>query len=480
MLSMPRFKTVIKHENYNTILILIGYVFFALLFLFSIYFYKERILFSDSVFQFFKIINFEKINVEASRYGAIIPEFPVLLGIKLNLNLKLLTILYSVSFIVLYFLIFTICTYLLKNIKAGFAVILVLTLCISQSFFHPVTETHQSLVYSVLLFAILSYENFNSKLLKYGLSVLSIGLAFYSHPVALYSVVFVIGYVAIDRKQLKSNEPYILLVLIVGMALTKVIMTSENSYEGKFFAELLNSPTILFDLYKASSSKFFISRLNGLYFWLAILELILLIKLIRNNQLLKLAWHLTITVFFMLITLITYHKGDANMLMERAFMPLALFISIPFLNEVATDKKKYLSAKMILLVIVVGSGLIRIYNQGLEFKTRTEFNQNLLKKTAKFPNRKFIVSKTELDKHVITFWSNSFESLILSSIDKNVPTQTVFPSNQIDALTKYTKNANSVFLGADFWLEWEINNLNTKYFRLPDNTTYKVIDLNEL
>jgi len=477
---MTRFKTVIRQVNYNVLLIIMGYFFFTFLFLFSIYFYKERILFSDSVFQFFKIINFEKINVEASRYGAIFPEFPVLLGIKFNLNLKLLTILYSVSFTLLYFLIFIICIHLLKNIKAGFAVIVVLTLCISQSFFHPVTETHQSVVYSILLFAILSYDHFNSKPLKYVLSVLAIGLAFYSHPVALYSVVFVIGYVAIDRNQLKSVEPYVLFVLIVGMALSKILMTSENSYEGKFFAELLNSPAILFDLYRASSTKFFISKLNGLYFWLAILELILLIELIRNNQLLKLAWHLTITVFFMLITLITYHHGDATMLMERAFMPLALFISIPFLYEVVTDKKKYLSAKIILLGIVVGSGLIRIYNQGLEFKTRTEFNQNLLKKTAKFPNRKFIVSKSELDKHVTTFWSNSFESLILSSIDKNVPTQTIFPSNQIGALTKYTKNANSVFLGADFWLEWEINNLNTKYFRLPDNTTYKVIDLNEL
>ena len=473
-------KSSIKPKNYNTLLIVMGYVFFAILFLFSIYFYKERILFSDSVFQFFKIINFEKINVEASRYGAILPEFPVLLGIRLNLNLKLLTILYSASFILLYFLIFIICTHLLRNIKSGFAIILVLSLCISQSFFHPVTETHQSLVYSILLFAILSYDNFNSKLPKFVLSVIVTGLAFYAHPVALYAVVFVIGYVAIDKKQLKTFEPYVLFVLIFALAFVKVLMTSENSYEGKFFAELLNSPEILFNLYQASSSKFFFSRINGLYFWLAIVELILLFKLISNKQLLKLVWHLTITVVFMLVTLITYHKGDSAMLMERAFMPLALFVSIPFLDEKITGKKKYLLAQSILLIIVVGSGMIRIYNQGLVFKTRTEFNQDLLKKTAQIPNRKFIISKSELDKHVTTFWSNSFESLILSTIDKNVPTQTVFPSNQIEALTKYTTNTNSVFLGADFWLEWDLNSLNTRYFSLPDNTPYKVVELDEL
>lgn len=137
--------------------IILGHLSFMALFLASVYFYKERILFADSAFQFFKIINFEKFNVEAARYGSVLPEIPLLMAVKLGLNLKMLTIIYSVSFIGLYYLVYILCVHWLKNPKAGLAVVLTLILCISQSFFHPVTETHQSLVYSVLLFAILQY-----------------------------------------------------------------------------------------------------------------------------------------------------------------------------------------------------------------------------------------------------------------------------------------------------------------------------------
>ena len=128
----------------DTLLIYSGHLFFFVLLLFSIYFYKERILFTDSAFQYFKIINFEKINIEASRYGAILPQLPTVLFSKLGLNIKLLPIIFSCSFVLLYYAIYVITVHLLKNAETGFIILLVLTACISQSFFHPVTETHQS------------------------------------------------------------------------------------------------------------------------------------------------------------------------------------------------------------------------------------------------------------------------------------------------------------------------------------------------
>ena len=138
--------------------LLIGHLSFIILFLLSFIFFRERILFADTAFQFFKIVNFEKINIEASRYGAVLPQIPVLLSMKLGVSLKWLTIIYSGSFILLYYLVFLGCAYWLKNVPAALAVIIVLILCISQSFFHPVTETHQSLVFSILAYAIFYYN----------------------------------------------------------------------------------------------------------------------------------------------------------------------------------------------------------------------------------------------------------------------------------------------------------------------------------
>jgi len=460
---------------------LLGHLSFLILLFAAVYFYKERIFFADSAFQFFKIINFEKINVEANRYGAILPELPVLLAMKLGIGLKLLTIIYSVSFIALYYLVFLLCIRLLKNTAAALSIVFILVICISQSFFHTVTETHQSLVFSVLLFAILQYSSFRYSSVQILIALFVIILSFFTHPVALYILVFVIGYNAIDKNQLKSVTPYILLSLTIGLAVAKVILTDQNSYEGKFFSQLFKSSSMIFDLPHAYSTNFFLNRKFGLYLWVLIFEFLLIISFILKKEYLKLLWQLGITVFFLIVTLLTYYQGDSDMMMERAFMPLALFVSVPLLTEILKNNNQYRFIKLMFLTAVIFLSLNRIYIQGKAFRERMRFNQELLAKTAKLPNRKFIIESSELQKHYYTYWSHSFETLMVSSITANIPTQTIFPANDPDNLKKYTEeNVRDVFLGADFWLEWGIDNLNHKYFNLSKELPYAVVKIDDL
>lgn len=470
--------TYIKNRR-NLELKILGYASFAFLFLASVYFYKERIYFADSAFQFFKILNFEKINVEAYRYGAILPEYPLLLAMKLGFNLKTLTVIFSASFILLYFTIFLFCVHLLKNISAGLSIVLILIICISQSFFHPVTETHQSLVFSTLVFAILQYP-FRNQFIQGSLASLVIVISFLAHPVAVYALIFVIGYSAIGKKQFRFVKPYFLLAMVVGLAIGKVLLTDENSYEGKFFSELLNSPAIILDLPFAYSTKFFLNRIPRLYFWVMVLECCLVIILLFKKEYLKLFWQLGIIGFFLTITLLTYNKGDSDMMMERAFMPLALFICLPVLNEILENNNRFKYAKIVFLITIITFSFHRIYSQGMKFRERTRFNQELLAKTSKLPNRKFIVKIDELQKHQIIYWSYTFETLMLSTITATTPTQTIFPANNTEALSKYTENATDIFLGTDFWLEWGIDHLNQKYFNLSTELPYAIIKIDEL
>ena len=481
MVKFAPTKSHFSNEKNNILLIYSGHFFFFILLLFSLYFYKERILFTDSAFQFFKIINFEKINIEASRYGAILPQLPILLLVKLGLKIKFLTIAFSSSFILLYYIVFVVIVHFLKNIEAGFAILLVLTACISQSFFHPATETHQSLVFTLLLYAILQFQNFRFPFIKTFLTILVMAVSFFTHPVALYTNVFIIGYVAIDKKQLKSASPYFLLFIIGVMAVTKIMLTTADSYEGRFFAELFQSSATILNLPGTQSLKFFVARAGTLYLSVILLEVIIAAHFIRKKKYLKLIWALGIQFVFMLVTVITYNNGDATLMMERAFMPLALFAAILFMHEIEYTKESIKFVKPTLLILIVLFGLIRIYNQGQSFKARTEFNQNLLKKTTRFSNRKFIIKKEELDNHILAFWSNSFETLILSAIDVNVPTQTIFLANQTEKFEKYTKQPGTqVFLGTDFWLEWSIESLNPKYFNLTSDQPYLIVSLDEL
>jgi hypothetical protein len=466
-------------DNRKIPFVILGHLSFLVLFIFAFHFFRERILFSDTAFQFFKIVNFEKINVEASRYGAIMPQIPVLLAMQSSISLKGLTILFSASFILLYYLVFIVCTHLLKNKAAGLAVVLVLVLNISQSFFHPVTETHQSLVFVVLFYAIIQYSGFRNKIQFYSFAIFTILLAFFTHPIAIYPLVFITGYVAIDKEQLRSAKPYILLLLIIVLAVSKVLLTDENSYEGKFFSEFIQSPAILLELPNLASTKFFIKRLPGLYFWLGILEIALIVYLVNQKRYKKLIWQLLASGFFLIVSLLTYSGGDSDMLMERAFMPLALFVAVPLLRETMQSNKNAIF-KVVFLILVIGFSMNRIFMQGRKFQQRTAFNLELLSKTAQFQNRKFIIQKKQLDKHVITFWSNSFETLILSAITEGLPTQTVYAAGENETLNKYVAEPNTVFLGASFWLEWNVNDLNSKYFDLPERSRYKVVDIDNL
>ncbi len=468
-----------KIINSNRLPGVLGHLCFFVLLVASVYFYKERIIFSDSAFQFFKIVNFETINVEAYRYGAILPELPLLLAMKLGFGLKMLLITYSAAFVALYYVIFLICSRLLKNTPAALTIVFILLLCIKESFYYPVTETQQCLVFSVLLFAILQYPKFKSSVIQLSLALLIIVLSFFTHPVALYTLTFLIGYDAIDRKLLGTVKPYILILAVAGLALGKVVLTNENSYEGKFFAELLSSPSILLNLPSSYSVHFFSHRIVGLYSGIVVFECILVYYLLMNKEYMKLFWQAGFSIVFLIVTFLAYNKGDSDVLMERAFMPLALLTSIPLLKEILEKNRNHQIPKMAFLAFVALIGFVVVGKQGIAFRQRIRFNQELMAKTAKLPNRKFMADIRDLQKHQTIFWSYSFETLLLSSITANIPTQTIYPANNIVQLTKYTENANSIFLGADFWLEWDINKLNTKYFDLPKETAYTVIDVDQ-
>jgi len=471
---------IFAKKNKDWAFILLGHLSFLVLLVASVYYYKERILYSDSAYQLFKIINFEKINVEAYRYGAILPELPVLIAMKLGFSLKSLVIIFSVAFVALYYIVFLFCIKLLKNTPAALSIILVLIMCINESFFFPVTETQQSLVFSILLFAILQYESFHYSLVQILLASIVITISFLAHPVALYPILFIIGYSAIDKKKLRSIMPYVLLMLVIGLAVVKFLLTDKSSYEGKFFSELLKAPSIISNLSDLYSTNFFNNRIYGLYFGVVIFELILILHLIFKKEYLKLTWQLGTFIFFLAITLLTYNKADSDMLMERAFMPLALLTSIPLLNEILGNNKRHNILKLTFLTVVVFSSFNRIYVQGKVFRERTRFNTELLTKMSKLPNRKFVVQSGELQKHYYTGWSYSFETLILSSITDNIPPQTIFPANDLRQITKYTTNTSNVFLGADFWMEWNIDKLNHKYFNLSKEMPYTIVKIDDL
>ncbi len=425
----------------------------------------------DNVYYIFRIITFERFNISSGRFGAFISQIPVLLALKANLNLKALVFIYSISFILLFYGIYILCTRVLKNQAAGMSIVFLFLLCMKQSFYHTTHESHQAFVYCSLFFALMQYQE-RSKFIwfKFLSEALVIVLAFYTYPVSTLIILFIIAYHLIDQSNWKDFRVYLLVLLIIFLALYKAFTAKETSYEGVFLSNLTGMSFTWNAFFNYYSAKFFVNRITGLYFWLVLVFMFLLGYLIWKKEFVKLGFIVLSTFGIFSLLIIIYHEGDSNIMMERSFLPLVPIIVIPFFNEVLTIYDKYQNLTVVILVItILFTGIIRLTSEGYQFRSRLNRVEKLINKTEEYNSRKFILKKTsENIRTSIVPWPFSFTTLIISSLEDKSATKTIFLYDDPAKYEKYVGIRSPYFLGAPFWLELPVSMLNPDYFTLSD------------
>ena len=137
---------------------ILGHLSFLILLVLSIVYAVERNLYADSAYYIFNIVNTGWFDIEHSRYSAFLTQLLPVAFVNMGLSLKMVLYAYSISFILLFYGIWLIINYALKDPYSGIALILLLVLPVRENFFKPVTELHQALAWSVLLFSWLNKE----------------------------------------------------------------------------------------------------------------------------------------------------------------------------------------------------------------------------------------------------------------------------------------------------------------------------------
>jgi len=464
--------------NFSKTFLITGHITFLLLISLSVIYYKERILFFDNVFYLFKIINFEKFNTEAGRYGAFLSQIPVLAALKAGMSLKSLLLIYSISFILIYYVVFMLCTHVLKNVVAGFSIVFVLVLCMQQGFYHPTHESHQALIYSLLFYSTINYS-FNKKyyLLKYSIGGLLIALCFFTYPTVLFPLLYIIAFYIIDQHKWRETGIYILVMILIMLSVFKVTYTDQSSYEGQFLSGLFNLRPGIHDFTGYYSTMFFSRRIGGLYFWLCIIFILAILLQLANKKYLNAGFTFLGTTSFLVLVLYTYRMGDSDVMMERSFLPLTVFVSVPFFTELLSSKRRSVLIPGVLVILVICfAGIRRLNLEGQRFRRRLKNIEQLIECTHNMDGRKFLLKKSDENiSNIIMPWTSSFNSIIVSSMNGNQNTRTIFLYDDLKNWEIYLHDKPDVFLGADFWLEWQINMLNHKYFNLPVEP-YKVLE----
>jgi hypothetical protein len=289
-------------------------------------------------------------------------------------------------------------------------------------------------------------------------------------PVALFMVLFVIFYYAVEQKKWKTKGVYVLVLFVLSLTCLKLYSTKEGSYEGNFFNELMSHDLHFSNILNFYSLHFFLIRLKDLYFWIALLLIAQVIIFIIKKQHLKTAYILVATFGFLIITLITYNKGDADVMMERSFMPLTVFILLPFFSSIQKIEKLLNKILILILIIVVCiASMARITLEGNRFSSRLAYVNELIEQTKEMNVKKLLLPETkEYVNQIMTRWSFPFTTIIISSFDGPENTCTILFYKNLEEYKQSSLEKTNIFLGANFWLEWPIDNLNKKYFRLPD------------
>ncbi len=450
--------------------IIIGHFFFLMLFMLAILYSKERVVFIDTVYQFFKIVNFGKFNIEAGRYSAFLTQIPLILGIKTQLSLRSLLMIYSISFILVYYLVFILCVHVFKNITAGLSIIFIFLLCIKQSFFHSSTETHQGLVYTALLYAILSYpfkpDRYVIRYLFIGIAVL---LSFYSHPVTFFTILFVTGLYMVDQARWKDKGAYFTIAFITLLMVLKLVFTPKDSYEAGFFSEIFNFLKSGTDIRQLTGWIFLKNGYRELYSWLSLFFLFTLIIQIIRKEYLLFIYTLSTSLLFLIITLITYNKGDAIVMMERAFMPLTIFVMIPFLKgEIQRTNKIITPIFALLIIFSLLSGVRRVHFEGQRFKKKYSYTEKLIEKADTMHGSKFLMEKSDNPELDFFLWTFPYTTMVISSMEGNDATKTIFLTDDLSKYEIYLTDKTNIYLGEPFWLEHAVYRLNHQYFRLPE------------
>jgi len=424
--------------------------------------------------------------VEAGRSAAVFPQTLALLAIKIGLPLKTILMIYSASFILLYYIIYLIITHLFRLSRLALAVPLLLLLGVKYSFFWISTETHQALVYTIFFYAFLTWSlgfrnNFIFSTIRVVVATGILWLCFYSHPVALFTVLFVLGYYIIENRRWLKVEGYLLGTIIIAVALHKVLSGSSGDYESFYFKGFGEFFTRLGDLHHSESLKFLRSNLRNIYLIPSVLFLSMVTWYAVKRAWLKLGYYLGFSIAFSLVLFTTFDLWYYPFIQEKNLMGLNIILLIPFLREVEFKGEVRRLFMQIFLVLIFLSGLGQVVRASRFYKDRLAYIHELIGLVRQFPEKKFILPEDLADRNRLNvFWGLAPETLLLSSLESPDSSVTIYINDTQGKLPDDTNLGDSLLFICTPWAkDLKSKWLDKRYFHLA-NSGYRVLTEQDL
>ncbi len=454
---------------------ILGLLFFGTLFALAWVFFKERMLTFDPAYFSFRIIQEHKYDIELGRWGSVVSQIIPLWLYEHGCSLKAFLQAYSVSFIIIYYIIFLAITLLLKNERIGIAMMISLCLTFRHSFYYSTAELYQAIAISMLIWALLVKLNDEvSKTIKYvcfGVALILVYVTSYYHQLSLFALLFIGLFEILNKKRYKDFWLIGFVLFTLAWYYIRIKVLTTTTYEsGKIptfdvFREQL--PRLL-SLPSFHYLKHFANR--NLWEFVAVMALCSYF-IVRQKK-----WLLGLFVFnfiggFIILDCITYYKGESPIMYENYLTLLGLFAAVTLCG--IYEKIISNTWTIVLTTITLAWNLNIIYGCREPFSQHIAYLQRLTNEAHKHNDKKYLIAQVNFPwGYAWSDWALPFETLLYSSIqgpDSSISVMCAENISQYDSLV----NMENVFLGPRWAVTWFwSNSLNQNYFRIPP-TPYK-------
>lgn len=245
-------------------------VIILLMTIFSVYAYRERMLFVDPAWVSFNIINDGTFSFAEYRYGAFISQLFPLVASSLGLSLKAVLLLYSFGFYAFYLGASLFLTFKLKQYGLSILLALYFTVFVSDGYFWPNNEVHQGVVWMLLFIGMfLSAQKYAWRTHVVLVSLLA--LAICSHLIVSIPLLFLWLYLRTDKSfPGKRSKVYLVYsALLLVLLFIRYKLSSTGWYDGSKLEGVKQvSLSGFFNAFSSGQARSFIA-LAGSVHWVA-------------------------------------------------------------------------------------------------------------------------------------------------------------------------------------------------------------------
>lgn len=441
----------------------IGLGLLVILIILSFVYWQERVFYADAAYQVFSVIDTEKLAFQVQRFGAVIVQLPALILVKLHAPLDAVLKVYSLSFTIYPLLFALIIWKWLQESRLALLVVLFFGLTQVHTFFWIQSELIQGCMYAIFGIALVK-KQLKPDWWLFLIWQLMVVFIIYAHPLSVTLFFFLWTWYAYECRKSIDWRYYSLFVTMLIVLIYKYKVAELGSYDATAVGMVDGFWERLPKLFSLSSTVFFFKRLLSTYYLLPIVLAVNLVFLFKHKSWWNIGIMLSGILAWLLLILTTYHYSTDQMYMESYYLPLGIFIGLPFVEKVFGLGKAWI---WITLMIVVSCFRIgQIIGIQSKYGIRLTWMKEQLAKAEELPDRRFYLLRSQIVPYQSNLdWATPYESILLSSLKGPSNTHSIYiiPSeDQVDAVIHREGGIPSPIGFHPF------HSLNSQYFNVPE------------